>query len=53
MGGLKSFYTRTKTKMDQGVDDMRVKMNVIEQKLMQTDDAIEKKKEAQEARRKA
>jgi len=53
VNGLKSFYNKTKTKMDQGVDEMRTKMNVIEQKLMQTDEQPEKKKEKEAARKKA
>lgn len=39
--------------MDQGVDEMRTKMNEFEQKLMLNDEQTEKKKELEAARKKA
>jgi len=51
MGGLKNLYNKTKEKIEASTDEMRNKMNALEDKLMQTEEKKEQKIEREEARR--
>ena len=38
LGGLKSFYNKTKKTMDQGVDEIKLKVNSLESKFKTSDE---------------